>query len=183
MKTYYEFIEDKEVQKIHFFSNTGKTDRGVGFILSNYDTSLRRYDKILWSKSANELTTEERKEHEVFLAECYFRYLDKEVEAAKQYKEWKINEIKKGEKNNEFLVKYRHFVESFLPFSVYNDYDILRLNHVKGDTINNISEFDNLDDYIRICLTFAIVHDMKEIASWEDYDLTLQPTIKKPTKP
>ncbi len=128
------FVNELAVAKIHYFSNSGKTDYGTGYVVKNkryISSELGKGDKILWCKNFTELSKEEYLEFSDMISSVYKKY-------AKEY----INIIE----SEIFLSENISKPIEALPFTVTDYYDTLYFNidEIKPDKYISQEELDKV---------------------------------------
>lgn len=168
MKTFEEFIYNKEIIKIHRFSNSGVSDYGIELFLGGYSPKMRKMDKILFRKYVTDLTPSEKEEYNEFILQEYQKECNY---VRKQYE--------RDQKEKEFIEKHKDAILKIIPFSFTDHYDVYHLNctdteilEMSGDNqIKTIEEFDDLSQHDKLYLIIMIENGATTIETWEDYIL------------
>ena len=162
MKSFEDFYKEKYFFKLHTYSNSGYTDYGISYSMENSDKNpyyVRGYDEILFVIKGSDLTYEQFRELKPFLNRQYKIYC-RDIKEKEYYETHRINFFKQHEKK---LIK-------MIPFWWQDHYDTFYINeNIEGSRkrfINNITDYNNIDEDAKYWLLYMVVNKLPSIETW-----------------
>lgn len=164
METFEEFYKKCYFFKVHYFSNSGKTDYGVQTFVKDYDyVKIGFHDELLFHKRGDELSADEFNEFKEII-ENYYDFYCKEFNIKQEEEE----EIKSYIENN------KQFLIEKIPFHYTDHYDVIYLNCEDEKILSNsgkkeiksVEQLNKIDDDYLYCLIIMAVKNLESIENF-----------------